>query len=168
VEDDCAKFWVIAILEKMDPDLRHQFSVVVASGGETRITAILRQLPRVEHWSVVGGYDGDRRGLVDAKGFEWPYIYLPGNRPPEELLREAILDGAGSANLAAALHTTVENVNVALNASAGHDHHDWLDEMSRALGVDKASVVRALTSIWLKLREVDARTFAEELRRVVG
>lgn len=168
VEDECAKFLVLAILERVDPDLRHQFSVVVADGGETRITAVLRELPRVDQWSVVGCYDGDMRGLVDAEDFEWPHVHLPGNRSPEELLREAVRGDTGPAKLATALHTSVENVSVALNASAGRDHHDWLDELSRALTIDKASVVRALTNVWLQVGEVDAKTFAEDLRRAVG
>jgi hypothetical protein len=168
VEDECARFLVLAILEKLDADLRHQFSIVVASGGEARITAVLRELPRVEQWSIVGCYDGDMRGRIDAKGFEWPHVYLPGDRSPEVLLREAVRGNAAPAKLATALHVSVENVNVALNASAGHDHHDWLDELSRALTLDKGNVVRALTNVWLQVGAADAKTFTEDLRRAVG
>lgn len=167
VEDECAKFFVRAILEQIDPDLQYQLTVVVASGGESRISGVLKKLPHVHTWSILGAFDGDQRGEVDATEFEWPHVFLPTDLAPDELLRSAVGTAEGRARFAQAISVQLENVVVALEASAGLDHHDWIPKCSEALGLEIGNVVRGLVRAWLVANESTARAFVIELRQAI-
>lgn len=163
VEDECAKHFVNTVLERLHPDLRHQLTVVIATGGEARVATVLRQLPSTPEWSLVGAFDGDMRGRVDATGFEWPHVFLPGAVPPEQLLRVVATPGGATEKIAGLLYTTTAQVAVALNAAAGHDHHDWLTQMCRVLGPSIEGVVRVLTRLWIDENEGDAITLVRDI-----
>lgn len=163
VEDECARHFVHAILDRMQPDLRHQLTVAVATGGESRISATLRQLPQAAGWLLVGAFDGDMRSSLDSAGFEWPHIFLPGSVPPEQLLRGAATAEGAAERLAIALSAPRSDVAVAINAAAGRDHHDWLGEMCRVLGPSAEAVVRALTRVWMDAYAEHASAFVHDL-----
>jgi hypothetical protein len=167
VEDDCAKFFVQAVLEQIDPDLGYQFNFVVATGGESRISSVLKALPSVPSWSIVGAFDGDQRGKVDASEFAWPHVFLPTDFAPDKLLRDAVEIGEGRTRFAQAISVQADNIAVAFDACAGLDHHDWIPRLSEALALSLSSVVRGLVSAWLLADASAARAFANELRHVI-
>lgn len=167
-EDQCGKTFALTLCELLDPDLRRQV-VAVVMGGDSRTDTVLKALPRPERWStkIVGIYDGDVRGAPRGE-LHWPIVFLPGNLAPEQVLRDAVMDAEGRQQLAAALDVSLANVAVALQAAAGRDHHDWHEEVARALGPDKLTVTRALSKVWLARNANDGQAFINQLRAAIG
>ena len=170
VEDEGAKGFVLGILEEDAPDLLRQFEIVVADSA-SGITRALAGMPPTQSWlTLIGAYDGDMRTEIDGRDFRWPFMFLPGEGAPEELMKEMV---EGTPNitelLATELHKPEEQVTLAVNLTAGVDHHDCIRTLATALNVDVAMVRRSLVRIWLTVtsNSDQARAFIHELRRQV-
>ena len=154
VEDEGAKQFLLAILEKLDSELLRQFEIVPA-GSASIITALLKGMPQTRSWlTLIGAYDGGMQGDVEGAEFKWPFTFLPGGTDPEELLTNMI-ETTPNINemLASELHTNVEQVQVALNHVAGNDYHDYLGNLATSLNIDVMVVRREGTRIWLRRAE---------------
>jgi predicted ATPase len=166
VEDDCAKYFVQAVLDELQTDLRQQLSVAVVKGGISSIEHVLRHFPKESRWTLAAAFDGDARENMRTKTFEWPHIFLPGSTSPERLLASALASTDAVDRLAMELSKRKDEVLVARDAATGRDHHDWLNEMCRVLGPSNETVIRALVKIWISLNHDDAKTFVSELEQV--
>ena len=163
VEDECAKYFVLALLEQLAPDLRRQCSIAVMN-GESRISLILSGLPLTKDWTLlIGCYDGDQRARLDASGFHWPHIFLPGTSPPDAILKECIVK-LPATDLAAELHLTPQTVTAALSAVAGLDPHDWLSRLPNALNRGQEELLRAMVRLWLHTDKTDGPVFIKTLK----
>jgi energy-coupling factor transporter ATP-binding protein EcfA2 len=154
VEDHAAKDVLMALLEGAEPDLVRELEVLVA-GSDSKITTLLETMPITREWfTLVGVYDGDRRGEMKGREFKWPHMFLPGSTAPELPLIEMAKNVGGVAEtLAVELHKTKERVEVALSAVAGSDHHDFFRGLSPILGIDVGGVRRGFTRVWARREE---------------
>jgi hypothetical protein len=160
-------------MEEIDPDLLHQFEVINA-GSVEKITAAVEAMPITREWlTIVGVYDGDQRSKhasKQARGIQWPALFLPGETSPSEIIRQ-MLDETPDIRpkLAAELGKTEESIRVALNGVAGTDHHDLVREFSHALSSEVAIVRRGLVRVWLREGQNtrQAKEFVQQLRTTV-
>jgi hypothetical protein len=170
VEDQSAKQFTLALLEKLEPEMLRQFEIVVA-GSDSNITILLKSMPPTRSWlTFVGIYDGDVRGSVQLQDQNWPHGFLPGNVAPELLLK-SLVDSNRTLpeDIAKELGTSVEQANMALNHAAGADHHEYLGQFAAALNLDVSIVLRGFVRIWLaqESNEEAARELIELVRTAV-
>ena len=166
-EDECSKVLISTLCEKIDPDLFHQITIV-DSRGVSKIDAALKNLPKPDNWKtrIIGVYDGDQRS-ENRPLLNWPYIYLPGQEAPEILLKNSVQSNQGRSTFATYLQKGEHDIIVALDASSGLNHHDWLCEVANILGLDKSIITRALCSIWIDSNEILANEFIRDLRKAM-
>lgn len=167
VEDNCARCFAQAILEVLQPDLAHQLKIGVAKDGESQIESVLVKLPRVAEWPVIGVFDGDHRHKAVSEKSCWPHVFLPGNVPPEQVLREVSRTQGFSEKLAHALDMPNASVVVAMDAATGLDHHDWLQKLCAVLKRSEDCVVRAISRIWIQGDRRSAEVFAQDLQNAL-
>jgi predicted ATPase len=151
IEDEASKGFLLAILEKLDPDLSRQFDVVPA-GSESDITSALSAMPGGQKWlTLVGVYDGDMRDrLMREEDSYWPVAFLPGTQSPEQLLKSMVENTTDIVNnLATELHKSAADVSLALDSVVGADCHDFLRGISAGLTLDVSMVRRGLVRVWL-------------------
>jgi predicted ATPase len=171
VEDATAKAFLSGILEELDADLLPQFEIVSAESMDGITQAIVGMPPRQKQLTIVGVYDGDVRSTLrinPAPG--WPYIFLPGDHAPEELLSALLHTPALLPDVAAELHKTEAQVRLALDHTDGMDHHDLIPEFSRAMGADAYVVRHGLVHLWLGRHEnlQAAKAFVQTLNQVIN
>ncbi len=150
VEDECAKSFLMAVLEQYAPEILRTHEVVAAS-SESKITAVLKNLPRTGDWfSVIGVFDGDMREKLSGSVVNWPFIFLPGKESPErELL--AVTDESDFVQLLGGeLQKPIEAILISLNHAAGCDPHEFFGLMASALSLSKNEVQRAFARVWLR------------------
>ncbi|MDQ0035439.1 putative ATPase [Variovorax boronicumulans] len=166
VEDECAQSFLLALLEQLDSDLRRQCSAA-SMNGESEITSILENFPVVSRWTqLVGCFDGDMRTKIKSK-FPWPHIFLPGNLPPEPMLRNT-LAAADISSFANELHIPTQTVSVALSAAYGLDSHDWLKKIAIELDRSIEEVIRPMTRLWLKENLAEGQSFVADLKKAIA
>lgn len=165
VEDESALYFAKTIIERLDPDL-HRQCAIQSMGGEGRIASIVKTLPKMvgDKWlQVVGCFDGDLQGKIDATQFNWPHVFLPGDRAPDSLLREAVAREEPIA-LATALQVRTESLAATLEAAAGLDVHDWTKHVADKCDRRPEELVRAMTARWLIANEHAAREFVAGIK----
>jgi predicted ATPase len=147
VEDELARSMTRALLRMLAPDLLEYFEVSVA-GSNDEIVKALKGLPPLKNWfSLVGVFDGDQRGALDGQLFRWPHCFLPTNQAPEELIRPVIEGKRGA--LAAVVGCAEGNINVACDAAAGMEHHDYFITIRQSLGLDTQGLTDRTLQVWL-------------------
>lgn len=163
VEDHCAKYFVQALLEQVDPDMGRQCAFAIMD-GEAKISLVLNNLPAVGRWTrIIGCFDGDMRGKIDVSKFSWPHIFLPGPVAPEPLLRSCAAIHVPAA-LSGELHVDEASVSVALSAVAGIDSHDWLTNLAQVLERSREESVRAMVRVWLRGEATAGASFLADLK----
>jgi AAA domain, putative AbiEii toxin, Type IV TA system len=90
VEDRAAREFVINVLRKTD----HSFllrSEVIDVGGVGKINRICETFPGgIKSFSMIGLYDGDVQAEVLALKPSWETVFLPGEKPIEEMFQQII------------------------------------------------------------------------------
>lgn len=149
VEDNVAKIFLEAIIQRLNQDLLRKVEIVTA-GDESTITCLRKKFPRTASWpKLVGIYDGDQQGKIPAAtAAEWPYCFLPGSHPPERILKETA--AKNHQIWADIINISNEQAIKALGESEGKDHHDWLPDVCHYLNKKQDEVVSAMTSAWLE------------------
>jgi predicted ATPase len=167
VEDQAAKGFLITLLQELDPDLSAQFEICV-TGSDGQISAALTAMPKTRHWlRILGVYDGDTRGKVDASNFKWPATFLPSEVSPEELLIRGLQQHDDRPDLLGQeINRSPEVVGLAFNAADGKDPHDWIFEVAKVATVDYETVLRGMLRIWLQSADnrTNATNFCKTLR----
>jgi energy-coupling factor transporter ATP-binding protein EcfA2 len=170
VEDQKARQFTLALLEKLEPEMLRQFEIIVA-GSDSNITNLLRSMPTTRSWlTFIGIYDGDLRSSLIVQEHKWPHGFLPGDVAPEILLKSlADTTQTLADDIARELGTSVEQANLALNHAAGADHHEYFGKFAAALNLEVSIVIRGFVRIWLtqESNEEAARGFIEVVRKAV-
>lgn len=151
VEDRAAREFARAWLGATEMDLLQCVSIHDVGGDGEVIKSLA--FPKLNGLGcIVGVLDGDRRamtakenGAIAAK-VNWPFMFLPGDKTPEVLLREC--SEGQEAALATRLNRPIATVEIVLASLQGIDHHDWLEEAHKRLGVSYESLVVSLYSLW--------------------
>lgn len=167
VEDESAKQFLMALLEEKEPDLLRQFEIVDSSSN-SGIASALRWMPKTRAWfSLIGVFDADQQGKVEkADEFKWPYTFLPGGKPQEQVLLEAA-EKVSAPELAKTLGCNQETIAGAFAAIAGKDPHDQLHQFANLVGIGFDRLTRQLVALWLRLRDrsEDCKPLIEALRK---
>lgn len=145
VEDTAAKAFTRAILERFYPSLSRSLGISV-SGGEGEIRTDLKRFNALElDMKSAGVFDGDIAGDTLPEGC----AQLPGPQPIEVMFRDC-----ARANIERLKEISgVPTIDVILHALEGKDHHDWLEEFARELGLDKGQAFNLLFRVWIELSE---------------
>lgn len=151
VEDRAAVQFLVSVMREINIELLMQVEVVDA-GSASNIDSALKSVPKAsKEWlTILGVYDGDMRGVIKDKGFNWRYLFLPGNFCPEEMLRENLLSMTeGVRLLSAEVRREIGYVRAALESVDGLDVHDWFTQLPNRLGCDHSHLMSALVRLWL-------------------
>jgi energy-coupling factor transporter ATP-binding protein EcfA2 len=168
VEDEAGKAFLVYLLEELDPDLLAQLEIVKA-GSADEIGLALSGMPKTSGWlNLIGIFDGDQRGKVDAGKHRWPHTFLPGEQPSEAMLRGLLLTRADAEALALLLHKPVDSIIAGQDAALGLDFHDWIRTLKNSIQTDQAMVTRALVQMWLRneKNKGEAAALIKEVRRL--
>lgn len=88
VEDKVAYDFLTTILEDKAPFVLKKYTIDVAKGGENAISQRL-EFPASDKmkYNIIGVYDGDMRDHLNTTTLNWRWLFLPGDKPLEELYR---------------------------------------------------------------------------------
>jgi len=172
VEDAMARGFVLTIFEEIDPDMLLQFDVVVA-GSESDITAAISTMPGSQKTlTLIGAYDGDMRERAsEFSKLHWPSVFLPGDVPPEGLIKRMIEETEDvNDRLATALQKQAHEIGVALDSVSGADCHELIRGLASALLTDESIVRRSIAKFWLSEESnlKAAKDFLNELRKAIS
>lgn len=168
VEDSGAKSFLSCLLETLAPDLFPQFEILSAESADG-IGSALKGLPISGDWlTLIGIFDGGIEDEVKATDFRWPYLFIPGGVPPEELLRQMVINlEEVPAELAAEFNKPLADVSLALDSSAGADLHEWAKRLAAGIGTDRGQLCRSLVSLWIQHNDQTAKEFIVVLREAI-
>lgn len=132
VEDRAAREYAKCWLGWHSSNILHEYEVVDV-GSVNNIVQHLKDFPELGKWfKVIGLFDGDQKDIIKEK-YKWPYSFLPGQDPPEKQF--CSLAKRKRQELADLLGRDVDKVNLSLAGVDGMDHHDWLIEFPRQMGI---------------------------------
>jgi hypothetical protein len=138
---------------------------IVPTSGTGPLTQALRMPSFGNSWfRLVGVLDGDQRAQPHD-GLQWPLVFLPGNRSPDQELRRSL--AGNEARVAAEIDRGLADVQMAQARTAGVDDHDWLIEMARACGVTWERLSSSLFRLWFERDTQSFSVFVEEIRRQI-
>jgi predicted ATPase len=147
VEDRCAREFVRAWLHIAAPDVAAVLDVRDC-GSASNVERVLRDFPKgsVARAApvLVGLLDGGMP--FEASSPPWLRLHLPMDVSPEAVLRSA---GEHISLVSTITGRDEGTIGFVLSAISGLDHHDWLEELSRRLGIAFSDMIRVLVQIWL-------------------
>jgi predicted ATPase len=133
VEDRAAREYANCWIGYFMPNLLSEYEIIDVKSKEN-IISILTNFPKTGPWfKIIGLLDGDQRGKVNGNSFNWGYSFLPSSKAPEQYLMEIAY--SNREELAIRLGRKVDIINTTFSALEGADHHDWLIEFPRMVGV---------------------------------
>ncbi|MBD2864644.1 ATP-dependent nuclease [Paenibacillus oceani] len=145
VEDRAAREFTKVWLSRYAPQLVSQLEIRDIN-SESKIKGILNDFPTFEGWlKIIGVFDADQSQRVNET-FNWPYIFLPGVKSPEEELRNSAY--AKPEYLAEISNRSLDMIHMVLSEIDGLNHHDWLVEFHRKLGITYEQLVFLLFETW--------------------
>ncbi|SEO58279.1 ABC-type cobalamin/Fe3+-siderophores transport system, ATPase component [Methylobacterium sp. ap11] len=156
------------ILSKFDIALLLK-SDLLDIGGESKITSMRELFPRyAQRVTVVGVYDGDQKNRVEESQGLWPAVFLPGDVPMEEALKQMAFNDPGRSSRYIGI--TPQQFSIGNHALQGLDPHDWIYELGRNLGLSFDQLLRGLLEAWLEedRNRIEAEKFASSLRSIVN
>jgi predicted ATPase len=118
--------------------------------GDSKIERMLQTYPKGRSvLPILSLFDGDVRSKADfPKSPAWPFTYLPGERPPEELLICHAREHA--AEVDSLLHVEPGTTSRLLGSLVGFDFHDQLSDFSTQADRPISWIISAFTSAWHK------------------
>ncbi len=143
VEDRVAADFLSVFLEDCAPNLLREYTIDIVS-GESGISERLH-FPRSSkiQYNFVGIYDGDMRDRLAIGNLNWPYCFLPGEKPLEVLFQDFAEQECGIKKLSEYFQKDPEEVFSYISTLEGKDYHDWFEELRKLMGVDGKALVRA-------------------------
>lgn len=136
--------------------------------GASKITNVLRIFARdLKTISIIGVFDGDQRASAEVSPTIGKYVFLPGITPIEEQFRNVTRFKAS--DIASRLEIPEGSFTAILAGTAGHDHHEWFEQLVMATGFSFDHVFSAFTYVWLsdEANERSANTFVEEINTII-
>lgn len=158
VEDRAGAHFLRLILGKLDYLLSLRCEIIVA-GDESSITRALDSLPRsIKSIKAVGVYDGDMRNGVTVLEEGWPAVFLPGDRPVEQMYRDAV--GGRIPELSKLTGRSNGELEVILANIRGQDHHDWFENFAKELRLTYEALMHVLFELWYSSEENETAAVA--------
>lgn len=119
------------------------------SGSESEITTDIRRLvPAQKGWLFAGLYDGDCRAKHMAIPQGGKYFFLPGDKPPDELMMD-YFKVKSSLELSRVLMMPEALIIQAKVTGAGSDFHDYFHLVGGVLGMDFHRMFSFVCDIWI-------------------
>lgn len=148
-EDWVGVHFIRRLLEVEGSPIRNTFQFLPLF-GDSKIERMLQTYPKGRSvLPIVGLFDGDVRSKTDfPKSPAWPFTYLPGERPPEELLIVHAREHA--AEVDALLHFGLGTTSRLLGSLVGLDFHDQLTDFSAQSDRSISWIISSFTSVWHK------------------
>lgn len=164
VEDRVASDFLSIILENKAPYILKKYTIDIV-GGEAEITKRLR-FPKSDkiQYNFIGVYDGDMREALDKTQIEWKYVFLPGNKPLEELYRNFLHSPQNIDKLCSELGRELNEMITMLATIDGDDYHDWFEKLRKFLSVDGRTLVRTFYKIMNEM-EYEIEQFIEDIKK---
>lgn len=126
--------------------------------GDSKIERMLQTYPKGRSvLPIVSIFDGDVRSKANfPKSPAWPFTYLPGDRPPEELLIcHARLHAE---EVDSFLHLEPGTTSRLLGSLVGLDFHDQLSDFATQADRAISWIISGFTSAWYKDKNNQAAT----------
>ncbi|MDB5055556.1 MAG: hypothetical protein JWM44_3606 [Bacilli bacterium] len=148
VEDNVSELFLKTLISKNCDHILREYNIEKVN-GESAITERLR-FPSSEKFTfkIIGIYDGDMKNNIDKTRdkINWDYCFLPTTDAVEIVYKTCLKQ-----NLAKFVELTrisEDKIVHVLSMIDGDDHHDWLLNFSRLLGMDVMLVIEKLYEIW--------------------
>ncbi len=164
VEDRLAREFLLSIL-KSNNVITLTRSEIIDVGGFGNIDLACSLLAKkLRAITIVAAYDGDTQ---TSRAIDWPAVFLPGERPLEELLREAAENDLGG--FALRLGKTVDEVDIELTRIKALDHHDWYIELGKLSRMSYTDLLNILSLHWASdaHHEADVDNFVFDLEKIL-
>jgi ABC-type phosphate/phosphonate transport system ATPase subunit len=165
-EDSVAGLLLKALIRGSDVFVTDSF-YYNQSGSDGAVAADLKAFPSLGGFCGVGVLDGDCRGRADDFLASGPVCFLPGDLSPEEMLINFVRE-TPSAELALCLGVAEVRLVSALDAVKGLEHHDYFQELCRALDHEFPAVVGKLCDFWVSRHEREAMQFNDSLKAITA
>lgn len=153
VEDYVAEIFLSVILSRNHSYLLKEYNIEYVH-GETGITERLK-FPYSDKFTykIIGIYDGDMRGKInkDRDKINWKYDFLPVSDAIEIEFKKCIKDNIHK--LSILLNCKESKLIYSLSLIEGENHHDWLSDFAKELGVDILHLVNRLFDIWYEIED---------------
>ncbi|WP_019418980.1 ATP-dependent nuclease [Paenibacillus sp. OSY-SE] len=169
VEDRCARELTKCWLARFNPSIIQEYEVVDI-GSKEKILQQIREFPFVGHWfKLIGMFDGNERGRLEVQNKHWNYSYLPSELAPEQLLK--MIAKSMRSQLSEISGRDIQRINAALHSLDGRDHHDWINEFPRQIGLSYEQLIAFLFEIsmcdesYLEKYKTSYEEFLRELNR---
>ena len=143
VEDRVAADTLRVLLNRFTPGLTNSL-LIQAAGGRDISTMLFHTVEHVSVPKYLGIYDGDQRR---RRGEQAAVTFLPTDEAPEVFLRRAADQNVSA--LARLVGVPENDMRMILGNLEGVDHHDWLEELRKAIDKPGVAVVDILLEIWL-------------------
>jgi predicted ATPase len=151
VEDRCAREFTKCWLGRFNPSLIQEYEVVDI-GSKEKILQQVSTFPIVGSWfKLFGIFDGNERNKIETENNKWNYSYLPGEIAPELLLKQ--IAKSMRKELAKISGRDIQRINSALHSLDGRDHHDWIEEFPRQIGLGYEQLIAFLFEISMSNEE---------------
>lgn len=148
VEDRCARELSKCWLGRFEPSILQEYEIIDI-GSKDNIIYQIKGFPFVGPWfKLFGLLDGDERNRTIVEKNNWNYSFLPGEEAPEILLRK--IAKSNRSELAIASGRDIRMINTALHVLDGRDHHDWVVEFHREIGISYEQLIAYLFEISMK------------------
>lgn len=148
VEDFAASLFLKTILSEKSSSLLTDYSIEYV-GGEAEITKRL-QFPssKVIKYKFIGVYDGDQKDKIDADKLKinWPFCFLPTKKSVEEEFKETASKKIDV--FSRKVGKTQDKIIQIFSSLDGKNEHDWLLDLSKALGQEIQVVFSVLYELW--------------------
>ncbi len=164
VEDRVACDFLSIILEDKAPYVLKKYTIDVANGGENAISQRL-EFPTSDKmkYNIIGVYDGDMRERLNTKKLNWNWLFLPGNKPLEELYRDYLHSEINVDKFCNIMGRDKGQIITMLATIDGYDYHDWFEELRKYLVVDGKTLVRNFYIIMTEMND-EVEMFIKELK----
>jgi hypothetical protein len=146
VEDDESEELLRYTISFIDPSIMKQFAILnLKSTGP--IISSLKKVPPELGFKIAGIFDADMRNSPDLNGTKhWPHYFLPGDGPPEKLFM--YIANTWHESLAKHLPRDHQELRTILAEVESQEHHNWLDNLSQKLTIDKSLLIYILLKTW--------------------
>jgi ABC-type multidrug transport system ATPase subunit len=149
VEDPVAKVFLRSLLLRFASDVYQRYEILIAE-GEGSLSRLKTCFPKESVWlEIAVVYDGDQRDKQEHGNI--PHGFLPTTLSPEALLQQTTVKNLQ--RFSDTLNRPIVDLKVVLDALQGRDSHDWLEELSGRLGINKESLIDILVGICLDTNE---------------
>lgn len=166
VEDVVAKCFLEELLISCSFKYRTETEINILN-NDAGAVAFVKVFPDSASILALAVLDGDSSATTSLSGTIIDRVLrLPGAAPESEIHAALVNDTAA---FAAELGRDENAVRVADSNHAGADHHDWLEEMRKSLGLDKVSFVAGGVRAWLQIphRRDEAVVLVERIEQLI-